>query len=142
MALRVDTYDEIALAAGKEIADVVLGRVGKLLMSKVRAEDLVARTAQATFIVLSSATGATQMESLAQRLHRELAEAKLTYRERPLRFAASLGVMLPVSTPCNAIVYGSGYIPLMKMVRYGILLDIIGAIVIIALVSTIAPLIR
>lgn len=92
MALRVDTYDEIALAAGKEIADVVLGRVGKLLMGKVRAEDLVARTAQATFMVLSSATGATQMEGLAQRLHRELAEAKLTYRERPLKFAASLGV--------------------------------------------------
>ena len=56
--------------------------------------------------------------------------------------AASLGFMLPVSTPCNAIVYGSGYIPLMKMVRYGILLDIFGAIVIIALVSLIAPLIR
>ena len=55
--------------------------------------------------------------------------------------AASLGFMLPVSTPCNAIVYGSGYIPLMKMVRYGILLDIVGAIVIIALVSTIAPLV-
>jgi sodium-dependent dicarboxylate transporter 2/3/5 len=50
--------------------------------------------------------------------------------------------MLPVSTPCNAIVYGSGYIPLMKMVRYGILLDIAGAAVIIALVSLLAPLIR
>jgi sodium-dependent dicarboxylate transporter 2/3/5 len=56
--------------------------------------------------------------------------------------ASSLGFMLPVSTPCNAIVYGSGYIPLMKMVRYGILLDIAGAIVIIALVSMIGPLIR
>lgn len=55
---------------------------------------------------------------------------------------ASLGFMLPVSTPCNAIVYGSGYIPLMKMVRYGIILDIVGAIVIIALVSMIGPLIR
>lgn len=56
--------------------------------------------------------------------------------------AASLGFMLPVSTPCNAIVYGSGYIPLMKMVRYGILLDIVGAIVIIALVSLIGPMVR
>ena len=55
---------------------------------------------------------------------------------------ASLGFMLPVSTPCNAIVYGSGYIPLMKMVRYGVILDIVGAIVIITLVSLIAPLIR
>lgn len=50
-------------------------------------------------------------------------------------FAASLGFMLPVSTPCNAIVYGSGYVPLMKMVRYGILLDIFGALTIILTLS-------
>jgi sodium-dependent dicarboxylate transporter 2/3/5 len=57
-------------------------------------------------------------------------------------FAASMGFMLPVSTPCNAIVYGSGFIPLMKMVRYGLLLDIFGAIVIIAVLSLIAPFLR
>jgi solute carrier family 13 (sodium-dependent dicarboxylate transporter), member 2/3/5 len=56
--------------------------------------------------------------------------------------AASLGFMLPVSTPCNAIVYGSGYIPLMKMVKYGILLDIVGAIVIIAMVWTLGGYLR
>jgi two-component system, cell cycle response regulator len=92
MALRLDTYEEIALAAGKEIADVVLGRVGKLLMSKVRVEDSVARTAQATFMVLAAATGAAQMVALAQRLHREFAAAKVTYHDRPLKFAASYGV--------------------------------------------------
>ena len=92
MALRLDTYDEIVLAAGKEIADVVLARVGKLLMGKVRVEDSVARTAQATFMVLAAATGAAQMLGLAQRLQRELAEAKVAYRDRPLKFAASFGV--------------------------------------------------
>jgi solute carrier family 13 (sodium-dependent dicarboxylate transporter), member 2/3/5 len=46
-------------------------------------------------------------------------------------FAASLGFMLPVSTPCNAIVYGSGLVPLTKMIKYGILLDIFGAIVVV-----------
>ncbi len=55
---------------------------------------------------------------------------------------ASLGFMLPVSTPCNAIVYGSGYIPLMKMVKYGVLLDIVGAIVIIAFVWMFGGMIR
>ena len=55
--------------------------------------------------------------------------------------AASLGFMLPVSTPCNAIVYGSGYIPLMKMVKYGILLDIFGAIVIITMLTLMRPFI-
>ncbi|MFM8703434.1 MAG: SLC13 family permease, partial [Planctomycetia bacterium] len=32
-------------------------------------------------------------------------------------FAASLGFMMPVSSPCNAIVYGSGRIPLKAMMR-------------------------
>ena len=36
---------------------------------------------------------------------------------------ASLGFMLPVSTPCNAIVYGSGMIPLGRMIRYGLMLE-------------------
>ncbi|HEX8395697.1 MAG TPA: DASS family sodium-coupled anion symporter, partial [Longimicrobium sp.] len=56
--------------------------------------------------------------------------------------AASLGFMLPVSTPCNAIVYGSGYVPLMRMVRYGIILDLIGIVVITAAVWLLAPLVR
>jgi sodium-dependent dicarboxylate transporter 2/3/5 len=55
---------------------------------------------------------------------------------------ASLGFMLPVSTPCNAIVYGSGYIPLKKMIRYGIVVDIVGVVVIVALVKLILPLAR
>ncbi len=55
---------------------------------------------------------------------------------------ASLGFMLPVSTPCNAIVYGSGYIPLSRMIRYGILLDVVGVFVIVALVHLLVPLLR
>jgi sodium-dependent dicarboxylate transporter 2/3/5 len=45
---------------------------------------------------------------------------------------ASLGFMMPISTPPNAIVYSSGYIPLGDMVRNGILLDIVGYFVVIA----------
>ena len=57
-------------------------------------------------------------------------------------FGSSLGFMLPVSTPCNAIVYGSGYIPLARMIRYGALLDIVGVIVVIGLIHVLTPLIR
>jgi sodium-dependent dicarboxylate transporter 2/3/5 len=46
-------------------------------------------------------------------------------------FAASFGFMLPVSTPQNAIVYGSGMVPITKMVRSGIVFDVCGAILII-----------
>jgi sodium-dependent dicarboxylate transporter 2/3/5 len=56
--------------------------------------------------------------------------------------AASLGFMLPVSTPCNAIVYGSGYIPLKQMIRHGLVLDLAGIVVIVTLVRLLSPLIR
>lgn len=44
--------------------------------------------------------------------------------------AASWGFMLPVSTPPNAIVYGSGLIPILKMIRAGFLFDILGGLLI------------
>lgn len=46
-------------------------------------------------------------------------------------FAASFGFMLPVSTPQNAIVYGSGAVRITTMIRTGITFDVIGAILII-----------
>ncbi len=57
-------------------------------------------------------------------------------------FGASLGFMLPVSTPCNAIVYGSGYIPIGRMMRYGFLLDVVGVVVVIGMVRLLVPLLR
>jgi sodium-dependent dicarboxylate transporter 2/3/5 len=54
---------------------------------------------------------------------------------------ASLGFMLPVSTPTNAIVYGSGRIPLTAMMRHGILLDVVGVTAIIIIVGVLGPLV-
>ncbi|MGH7290588.1 MAG: anion permease, partial [Myxococcota bacterium] len=54
---------------------------------------------------------------------------------------SSLGFMLPVSTPCNAIVYGSGRIPLLRMMRHGVVLDVAGVVAVVAVVSLLGPLI-
>lgn len=54
---------------------------------------------------------------------------------------ASLGFMLPVSTPCNALVYASGRVPLTRMIRHGVLLDLVGIAVIVTVISTIGPLV-
>lgn len=43
-----------------------------------------------------------------------------------IALSASLGFMLPVSTPPNAIVYATGYIPITKMLRTGVYIDFIG----------------
>jgi sodium-dependent dicarboxylate transporter 2/3/5 len=39
---------------------------------------------------------------------------------------SSFGFMLPISTPPNAIVYGSGLVPIGRMIRAGVLLDVMG----------------
>jgi two-component system, cell cycle response regulator len=92
MALRLESYAEIARSAGKEIAEVIVARIAKLLLGKVRVEDSVARVAEGTFMVLAAGTSAAQMLALGERLRRELAEAKVTHREQRLRFPSRSGV--------------------------------------------------
>jgi sodium-dependent dicarboxylate transporter 2/3/5 len=48
---------------------------------------------------------------------------------------ASMGFMMPISTPPNAIVYSSGHIPITSMMRHGIVLDVAGFFVIVTLVT-------
>jgi sodium-dependent dicarboxylate transporter 2/3/5 len=53
---------------------------------------------------------------------------------------ASYGFMLPVSTPPNAIVYGSGLVPIPRMVRAGFLFDLCGFVIILAGLRVLCPL--
>jgi sodium-dependent dicarboxylate transporter 2/3/5 len=54
-------------------------------------------------------------------------------------FAASLGFMLPVSTPCNAIVYGTGRVPLRSMLAAGVVLDVVGVVIVTAALVLAGP---
>jgi sodium-dependent dicarboxylate transporter 2/3/5 len=56
-------------------------------------------------------------------------------------FGASFGFMMPVSTPQNAVVYGSGMIPITKMVRSRIVFDVIGLVLIVLLIPIMANLV-
>ncbi|MGQ0801555.1 MAG: SLC13 family permease [Pseudomarimonas sp.] len=48
----------------------------------------------------------------------------------PAVLAASCGFMLPVATAPNLVAYGSGHVPLRRMMREGSVLDLVGVIVI------------
>jgi len=52
---------------------------------------------------------------------------------------ASLAFMLPVSTPPNAIVFSTGCVPLLRMVKYGLLLDLVGIVAIIVVCHWLVP---
>ncbi|MDD2763872.1 MAG: DASS family sodium-coupled anion symporter [Opitutaceae bacterium] len=53
---------------------------------------------------------------------------------------ASYAFMLPVSTPPNAIVYGSGQVPITKMLRAGILFDLVGFFLLLISLQVLSPL--
>ena len=55
--------------------------------------------------------------------------------------AASMAFMLPVATPPNAIVFGSGYITIPQMSRAGLALNLCAIVLITLLGSVLIPLI-
>lgn len=84
-------------------------------------------------IVLSETTSNTSSATMLCPVVIALADAMGVSPVAPTLGAclgASMGFMLPVSTPPNAIVYGSGLVPLPAMLRAGIIFDILGFLVI------------
>jgi solute carrier family 13 (sodium-dependent dicarboxylate transporter), member 2/3/5 len=55
---------------------------------------------------------------------------------------ASLGFMLPISTPPNAVIYSTGRVPITAMIRYGIVLDIVGYFIVVGVVLSLSWLVR
>jgi solute carrier family 13 (sodium-dependent dicarboxylate transporter), member 2/3/5 len=56
-------------------------------------------------------------------------------------FASSTGFALPVATPPNAIVFGSGQVSIRQMARAGLLLDAVAVAAIVAVMTALAPLV-
>jgi len=56
----------------------------------------------------------------------------------PATISASCAFMLPVATPPNAIIFGSGYLSIPTMARVGVILNFIGAFVVTLVVYLIA----
>jgi len=58
----------------------------------------------------------------------------------PTALAATCAFALPVATPPNAIVFGSGFVTIPQMVRVGLVLNVIGTVLIVAVSVWLAPL--
>ncbi|MFZ5876827.1 MAG: SLC13 family permease [Nitrospirota bacterium] len=97
----------------------------------------------ATGIVLSELTSNTASATMVIPVVIAIAESAGVSALPPALGAclgASFGFMLPVSTPPNAIVYGSGLVPIGRMIRAGVLLDVIGLVVIWSALRMLCPL--
>jgi sodium-dependent dicarboxylate transporter 2/3/5 len=97
-----------------------------------------------TAIVLSETTSNTAAANMIVPIAIAVAQAAGVSPIEPALGAtlgASMGFMMPVSTPPNAIVFSSGHVPLTAMIRYGVLLDVAGFFVIVGSVLLLGPLV-
>jgi sodium-dependent dicarboxylate transporter 2/3/5 len=120
--------------------------MGKGITAWIPAPGTVALTIAFTAmaIVLSEATSNTAAANMIVPIAIAVAVAADVRPIEPALGAtlgASMGFMMPVSTPPNAIVYSSGYVPITAMMRYGLALDLVGFVVISTLVLVLGPLI-
>ena len=92
MRIVLDDFETLRLKAGDGVADQILLGVTKLLVSRMRREDCVARTGPSEFAVaLPSATRAGAAR-LAERVTDEIRNAKITWQGQALKISASVGV--------------------------------------------------
>jgi sodium-dependent dicarboxylate transporter 2/3/5 len=118
------------LALGAAMFRTGLARaVGDALVRLTGAHSLVAITFLFCFvaIVLTETTSNTAAATMVCPLAIAAAQAAGVSPVAPtvaVALGASMAFMLPVSTPPNAIVYGSGCVPITAMLRHGALLDL------------------
>jgi len=98
----------------------------------------------ALVLALSELASNTAVAAMAMPIAASLAPA---VGEPPLALmlvaalAASTGFALPIATPPNAIVFGSGQVSVRQMARAGLLLDLVAIVVIVAAVTLLYPIV-
>ena len=133
--LKVDWGTMLLFGAGLSLGDMMFRTglaqaMGNAAFEAINTRDVWAVTALAIAagILVSDLTSNSATVSMLFPVIWALCTAADIDRVPPLMgltFAASFGSAMPVSTPPNAIVYGSGLIPMRRMIAAGIGLDII-----------------
>ena len=135
-AVRIDWGTILLFGGGLALGTLmfetgVAHAMGRALTSKLGVQSLWALTGVsiALGIILSEATSNTAAATMVIPVVIGIAQSAGVSPIPPALGAclgASYGFMLPVSTPPNAIVYGSGLVSIPSMVRAGIVFDVVG----------------
>ncbi|WP_207640206.1 SLC13 family permease [Desulfofundulus thermocisternus] len=150
-AVHIDWGTLLLFGGGLSLGEMMFktglaGAIGKGLVTITGAHTLVAITALALglAILLTETTSNTAAATMVVPIVIGIASAAGVNPIPPavaVALGASMAFVLPVSTPPNAIVYGSGMVPITQMVKYGLLLDIIGYLIVLAGVLVLTPLV-
>ncbi|MBI3994362.1 MAG: DASS family sodium-coupled anion symporter [Nitrospirae bacterium] len=138
-AARIDWGTILLFGGGLSLGDLMFKTglaetMGRGLMGLLSVESVWGVTAVAIFlgIVVSELTSNTASANMVIPVVIAIAGASGVSPLPPALGAclgASYGFMLPISTPPNAIVYGSGLIPITKMIRAGVIFDLLGFLI-------------
>ncbi len=134
------------LSLGEMMFDTGLAaHVGSQLVEISGAESLWAITAMAIVVgvVLTEITSNTASTNMLVPVVISICEVQGLNPVPPALgacLAASLAFMLPISTPPNAIIYGSGLVPIMAMIRFGVIMDAIAMVIVFVGLRILCPL--
>lgn len=134
------------LALGHQMFETGLAsRIGHALVAVSGAESLWAITAVVTLVAvmtteITSNTAATNMLAPVAVAIAQAAGVSPVPPTMGVALGASLAYMLPISTPPNAIVYGTGRVPITDMIKAGVLLDVLSVIVVLVTLRLLCPL--
>ena len=114
----------VALAALPTFAMIILVCLGITFLTELTSN---LATTEMILPILAAVAVATEMNPLILMI--------------PATLSASCAFMMPVATPPNAIVFGSGRLTVGEMARVGIFLNIIGAVVVSVIVYTVGTVV-
>jgi len=114
----------VALAALPTFAMIILVCLGITFLTELTSN---LATTEMILPILAAVAVATEMNPLILMI--------------PATLSASCAFMMPVATPPNAIVFGSGRLTVGEMARVGIFLNIIGAVVVSVIVFTVGTVV-
>lgn len=134
------------LALGQQMFDTGLAaRIGHGLVQASGATSLWTITMVMTVVAVlttevTSNTAATNMLVPVAVAVAQAAGVSAVPPAMGVALGASLAYMLPISTPPNAIVYGTGRVPITDMIRCGLLLDLLSVAAVLAALRVLCPL--
>jgi len=92
MVIEIDHYEQLVEWRGNHIANLITGKLARILASKVRQEDTISRISRARFAILSPSTSIAGCCAFALRLQRAMERLVLTYREERIQTTVTVGI--------------------------------------------------
>lgn len=90
--IAIDDFVRMRTKVGDAVADQILVAVGKLLSSRLRKEDVVARVDAAEFAIAAPAAPVAAAARFARRLADDIRAARVTWQGKALRISVSVGI--------------------------------------------------